>query len=234
MARMEESYERWPVSPTIQAARTRAETVAPGRMVRTTLSGAEATELMGLVGASFIVKLPESAPSNTWILTAGRWYVGGQPVDEPPHPRCMKWPNEVSRIWLIDVGCVFNMFAAEPNSEVALVYRHRSLDARGCCRIRTKPRLPEGAEVPDIEDKGFCPVFSSTRDICLGEHIPLAALIIPSTRPITPRGRGLLTITREDSAVAYVWSVKFFDGGQTPISADDDSAADAPTPPNGD
>jgi hypothetical protein len=203
----EASCGEWPVSPTILAARKRAETVAPGRMVRTTLSGAEATELMGLEGASFIVKLPESAPSNTWLLTGGRWYVDGQPVDDPSNPRYIEWRNEKTRTWLIDVGCIFNLFAAVSDSEVALAHRHRSLDARGWGRVRVRLPLPEGAELPD--DKGFSPLFSYDRDICLGEDIPLVALIIPTTIPITRKGRDLLTIAREDSAVAYVWSVKF-------------------------
>ena len=208
-------------SPAAQAARERAKTVAPGYMVRTVFSAYDAGQLMGLEGASFILRLPESAPPNNRPYHAVQWHVNGRPAGAL-HYEPAYIPQYVvkTRCWLIDIGVLSQARNAGTPRPVRWAVRFKGLDGSGWLKSQGPLKPPEGVGNDPKSLWVFHPVggdrqIEAGQDILLGVGFVLSQQVRLTRNPLSPA---------QTASVAFAVYVRFQKDAppEVPISAGHD------------
>ena len=205
---MGECCERREPGAVLKAAAERAKSVEAGRMVMTVFSAGDAGELMGMEGASYILKLPESAPENCRCHFAARNFENGEAAEPIDYgSEFADWYIESTRCWLIDVAVTRNSFAENPISfDAVFMLRASSIDAldsgRQDHRGRYRPR--EGKDVDPEELALF--LHSGDRSVGIATDIPLGVWYVHSDKAheIDPFGPVEVACASRRACVFYV------------------------------
>ncbi|MCY2924213.1 MAG: hypothetical protein NT031_02035 [Planctomycetota bacterium] len=204
------------VTPGVRAAQGRATSVQPGEMLRIPFSAYDIAHLVGLEGASFIVRLPDSALENNLPDSTLRVYEKGQPVNPlayaAPYPPGFR---EKTRCWLVDVGALVNHFAAKNVSPGSLLtVRFKSLEDDGLSVRRfhiDETSLPAGSSE-------VCYAFTQApirNEAQVGLDIPIACWFQSS--PEVSFADGVLGVAKT-SPKAFVIFIRFGHDASAPKS----------------
>ena len=161
-------------NPALELARKKAAAVEPGMMARTTLSANDAAELLGVEGASFIIRLPRSAPGNIRPYLGQQWYVNGEPTTAAV-------PYELEYVdificrafcWLVDIVVIRDCFSKDVTRVVHAVRVQPLDDEWGGVRMRGPIQYPEKAILGPEPHFEFFAGFDQR--VSEGADIPLA------------------------------------------------------------
>ena len=155
--------------PAVAIAMKRSRAVRPGHLARTAFTANDVADLVGVDGASFIVRLPDSAPLSNRVYYTVRRFVDGKPdwalqYDQVYQPKY----QETTRCWLIDLGIFADPFRPldEAPRVVLLSLCFKSLDGTGqIVRSRRRLQLPECKEAAGVNAGSF--MFTPTRSMVI-------------------------------------------------------------------
>ena len=140
--------------PAIASAIQTVKHLSPGQIRRTVFSAHSTAKLIGLEGASYVIRLPDTPPPGIWPLFALRRFAGGTAREPlryfPPYD---VEARRDTRCWLVDISFLPEMFPATPALPRAFCMAHfQAIDATGGALESRFPIQP-----PDREEKKLNP-----------------------------------------------------------------------------
>ena len=159
------------LTPTIKRAQQESEALAAGTAVSTLFSGDEWSALIGVFGASFVVKLEKSCRPYIGF----EWLKHGQRIGDLTHvPRYGATCSLLASKWLIDIAVRVNWFHEHPSHQAMSAVQARPLEGDYSGITHQIPvSMPKGV---NLEPDSFFALLSSGQQTAEMEHdIPLAS-----------------------------------------------------------
>jgi hypothetical protein len=180
-------------------------------MVRTAFSGYDTGDLIGLHGASYIIRLSDSAPESNRVYCGVQRFVNGKPDGPLTYPaRYIAGYKEKTRCWLIDIAVLPEMFPQHGRIPHALCFaRFKALDGTGRWLTYKSPLvLPDSvkSKAKDTLTFGFRTSSWISERVNVGEDIRLGCWYEVS--PETNRAVGIDESAKR-SPLAYVFYARF-------------------------
>ena len=165
--------------PAVRAAREAARDIEPGTIQLTAFSAYDTGDLTGLEGRSFVVKLPVDAPPNTRLYFTHQWYVAGKAKKRAEYsPLLRDRYVEKTRCWLVDIAFQRNLFAGQPDQQVLLFARFKSLDESNAWFTIGGMTLGPPPEHTPLPDHHFTFRPAPDRNVKTGQDVPLGVWFV--------------------------------------------------------